>query len=50
MSYFKHAWSRFAPAVGLALFFVPLIAQASAGIHAGGCDCITDYNPIPTPF
>lgn len=48
MSFFKQVWGRFAPAVGIALFFVPWIAQASTGIQ-GNCDC-SDYNPIPTPF
>jgi len=49
MSFFKQAWGRFAPAAGIALFFVPWIAQASTSTQGRGCEC-GDYNPIPTPF
>jgi hypothetical protein len=49
MSFFKQAWGRFAPATGIALFFVPWIVQASTSTQGRGCEC-GDYNPIPTPF
>jgi len=39
MKFFMKAWSRFAPAVAIALFFVPLIAQASSDFHGQACSC-----------
>jgi hypothetical protein len=39
MKFFLKAWSRFAPAVAIALFFVPLIAQASSDFHGQACSC-----------
>lgn len=39
MNFLRHAWSRFAPAVGIALFFIPFIAQASTDFHAQACGC-----------
>jgi len=49
MSFFKNAWSRFAPALGIALFFVPLVAQASMGIDMRSCNCSSDYPPLHFP-
>jgi hypothetical protein len=39
MKFFLKTWIRFAPAMAVALFFVPLIAQGSANFHGNACDC-----------
>ena len=44
MNFFTKAWIRFAPAVGIALFFVPLLAQASTGGQACDCTGVRDFN------